>query len=139
MIRMQNENPVHGAGHDGIDTIGLARDRKGHMQEIFRIRQVVSGINKRLANGIFIGHGRQGGHFGNQTMGRNRPLFGIMNVQTVVIKRRQGPHNAAHHGHGVGVTTKTFEKIVDLLVHHGVVGDGIQKVFLFRRIWQIPV
>src|SRR3546814_8729546 len=41
MIRMKNENAVHRARQDRIDLVFLSRNRKAHMQEIFRIAQIV--------------------------------------------------------------------------------------------------
>ena len=42
MVRMKDEDLVHGAGKDRVDVIILGRHSKAHMEEILRIGQVDS-------------------------------------------------------------------------------------------------
>ena len=42
--------------------------RKHHVQKVFRIREMVLRRHKRLANRIFVTHGSNRRHFGNQAM-----------------------------------------------------------------------
>ena len=109
------------------------------MQKVFGVTQIVAGIDKGLALSMFVAHGGQGRHFCDQPMRGNHPMLRIINVQRVVIKRRQRANNAAHDCHWVGIGPKAFEETAQLLVNHGVMFDGIDKAIFVFSIRQLTV
>ncbi|MOA07975.1 hypothetical protein D3C78_1277070 [compost metagenome] len=48
----------------------------------------------------------------------------VIDVQRVVVERRQRTGNTAHHSHRVRITTEGVEQTGNLLMNHGVAGDG---------------
>ena len=127
MVGVQDEDLVHGAGQGRADLGFLARVAEHHVQEVFRITEVVARIHQRLTETVLVAHGRDGGHLRDQTERGDFPVGGVIDVQRVVIKRGQCPHHATHDGHRVRVAAEAVEQIADLLVHHGVVFDGADK------------
>ena len=69
MVSVQNKDAVQGALEHGVDHIIFTRIAKHHAQKVTRIAQFVSGVKVGLANAVFVSHGDQGGHFGNQADG----------------------------------------------------------------------
>ena len=110
-----------------------------HIKKILAIRELILRIHKGLANIIFIAPCRDGGHFGEQSIGRNFPMTRVVDIQRIVIKRRQRAHHTHHHRHRMRVTTETAVKIIDLLMQHGVIAHRAEKLFLLRGIRQIAV
>ena len=139
MVGMQQEDTIHGLGQDGADFTVFTRSIKHHMKEVFGIAQVITRVHKWLANGVFVNHGCQCGHFSDQSMGRNNAVIVVMNIERIVIKSGQGTNNATHNGHRMRVTTETVKKVAQLLMNHGVVLDCADKGFLFCSRWQLAV
>jgi len=132
VIRVQDENLVHGTGKHRVGLIGRRRHAKGHVQEIRRVAQVVAREHERLADGVLIGHGCDGRDLGNQPVCGDQPVFGRIDVGVVVVEGRQRTDYATHDRHRVGVAPEATEEIVDLVVDHGVVGDGVFELGLGR-------
>ena len=139
MIGMQDKNPVHRARHDRDELVSLARYRKHHMQEIVGISQIVARINEWLADGVFVGHGGDGRHLGDEPVGGDLALLGVGDVGAVMIERAQRSYHAHHHGHGVSVAPETTVKGKHLFIEHGVVGDDILETGLLNGVWQFAV
>jgi len=55
-------------------------------------------------------------------------LLGIGDVGAVVIEGRQRADHAAHDRHGVRVAAEAAEEAGQLLMHHGVAGDGVVEL-----------
>ena len=110
-----------------------------HMQKVFGVSQIVAGIDKGLALSMFVAHRGQGRHFRDQPVRGNHSMLRIVNVQRVVIKRRQRANNAAHDCHWVGIGPKAFEETAQLLVDHGVMLDGIDEVVFVFGIRQLTI
>ena len=49
-----------------------------HRNEVARVAEMVLRIHVRLALAVFVGHGHQRGHFGDELDGRAVPVFGVM-------------------------------------------------------------
>ena len=139
MVGMEQENFVHRPSQNRIHAVILTRGGEHHMQEITAVGQIVTGIDKRLPNRMFVGHCRQGWHLGNQPMSGDTPMGLIGDIERVVIEGRECANQTTHDGHRVSITTESFEEFHHLLMHHGVFGDEVGKLFLFPRRWQIPV
>ena len=59
-------------------------------------------------------------------------MLGIGNFQAVLIESGQCADYAHHHRHWVCITAETTEKPCELLMHHGVMHHGVDKLlFLF--------
>ena len=52
----------------------------------------------------------------------------IVGAQILVVERRQRADDTDHHRHRVRVATEAAEQILDLLMHHGVVGHALVEV-----------
>ena len=48
-----------------------------------------------------------------------------------MIERRQRAGDPAHHRHRVGIATERVEQTGDLLMNHGVAGDGSFEFVIF--------
>ena len=133
VIGVQHEDAVHGAGQHRIDRFDLCRRVEHHVQEVFRVAQLVVGVHQRLTHGILVDHGGDGRHLGDQANGRDFTVLRVVDVQRVVIEGGQGTHHATHDSHRMAVTTEAVEEVLQLLVHHGVVLDGaVEFLLLFR-------
>ena len=133
VVGVENENPVHGIGHDRIDLVSLAGHREHHVEEVLGILQIVTWIDERLADGEFVRHRRDRRHLRDQAIGRHHALVGVGDVGAVVIEGGQGPDDTTHDRHGMGVAAEPPVEEVELLMHHGVVSDVVLELFLLRR------
>ena len=86
MIGMEDEDPIHRAFNRGVEMIVLSRNAKGHAHEIGRVRQAVLRVDEGLALGIFVTHGRDGWHLGDQTDDLLLTTFQIENVLRIGIE-----------------------------------------------------
>ena len=136
---MQQKDAIHSAGNSRADFVVLTGGRKHHVQEIFRIAQIITWVDERLPLCVFVTHGGQGWHFRNQPVGSDLAVFGVIDVSRVMVERRQRTDYAAKNRHRVSVWAKPFEKTTQLLIHHGVVLDGVDKRVAFRSVWQFTV
>jgi len=57
-------------------------------------------------------------------------MLRVIDVQGVVVEGREGADYTAHDRHRVGVTTEAVEEGLQLLVNHGVVLHGADKLSL---------
>ena len=55
-------------------------------------------------------------------------MMRIVDVEAVVIERGQCAHHTAHHRHWVRVTAEAAEEVMNLLIHHRVIGDTVIKI-----------
>ena len=78
VVGMQNEDAAHGAREHGIDLVFLARHREAHMQKVGRVIELVPRIDEGLTDGIFVGHGGDGRHFGDHAHARHLALRGSL-------------------------------------------------------------
>ena len=96
-------------------------------------------VEERLTDAVFVSHGDQGGHLGDQANSSNFSVFGIVDIGAVVIESRQSANQASQHRHGVSISAKATQEKLHLLVHHGVVGDGLREFVLALSVGQLPV
>ncbi|MNS78839.1 hypothetical protein D3C72_1124700 [compost metagenome] len=136
---MEDEDPVHGLGEHRADRFDLARGVEHHVQEVFRVRQVVARVHHGLAHGVLVHHRRQGRHLGDQANRGDFAVLRVIDVQRVVVERRQGADHTAHDGHRVGVAAEAVEEGLQLLVNHGVVLHGADELGLLLGIRQFAV
>jgi len=93
-----------------VDLIFLGRDGVEHVQEVFRVAQVVARIDKRLPDRIFVSPGGDGRKLGDEAEGGDAAALRIVNVQAVVIERRQRADDTAHHRHRMRVAAEAIVK-----------------------------
>ena len=56
----------------------------------------------------------------------------VVDVQGVVVESGEGANDATHDGHRVSIAAEAVEEVLQLLVNHGVVLDGVIELgFLF--------
>src|SRR5680860_1237076 len=139
MVCMENENIVHRSRQNRVHLVIFARNRKTHLQEIGRVIEIVSRINKWLANRILVGHGGNRRQLCNHTDRRNIPLDGIVDVCRVVIKSGEGADDPHEDSHRVGIAPEPGEETVHLLVNHRVHGYTLRKILELRLRWQFTV
>ena len=111
MIRVQDHDQVHRPRQHRIDLVFLGRHGVEHVQEVLRVGQVVARIHERLADRIFVRPGGDRRHLGDQPERADAAAFRIVDVQAVVIERRQRADHAAHHRHRMRVAA---EAVVEL-------------------------
>ncbi|MNM86200.1 hypothetical protein D3C81_983450 [compost metagenome] len=139
MVGMQDEDAIHGLGQHRADRFDLGRGVEHHVQEVFRVIQVVTRVHHGLAHGVLVGHRRDGRHLGDQAHRRNFAVLRVIDVQGVVVERGEGADHTAHDRHGVGVATEAVEEALQLLVNHGVVLDGADELGLLFCVRQLAV
>ena len=66
-------------------------------------------------------------------------LARIVDVGGVVIEGRQRPDHAAHHRHRMGVAAEAAEEGRQLLMHHGVMVDGVFEFLHLALVRQFAV
>ncbi|NRP51517.1 hypothetical protein XMM354_003316 [Aliiroseovarius sp. xm-m-354] len=131
MIRVEGKDPVHGAAKDRVHLMIFGGHGKAHAQEVRRIVQIIARIDEGLADGVFIGHRRNGRHFGDQADRSDLALVFVIDVGAVVIEGRHRTDHAYHDSHRMRITTETAEEVHHLFVQHGVVGH--QALEFFQR------
>ena len=136
---MQCEDAVYGALEHGVDHVIFAGHAEHHAQEIARIAQVVLWVHEGLAYTVFVGHGHQGRHLGDQADRCDVSVLWVVDVGAVVVEGRQSTNQTGQDGHRVGVTTKTAQKELHLLVDHGVLVHQLVKVFALLTDGQFTV
>ncbi len=139
MVGMQDEDAPHGARQHGIDLVFLARHREAHMQEVGRVLELVPRINERLPDRIFVGHRGDGRHLGDHAHARHLALFGILDVDRVVIEGGERADHAHHDRHGMRVTPEAGVEPGHLLMHHGVHGDAMGEILVLRFRRQLAI
>ncbi len=130
MVRVQDEDAVHGARQHRVHGVGLARHREHHVQEVLRVVQVVLREHEGLTDRVLVGHGGDGRHLRDQAMRGDEALLRVGDVGAVVIEGGERAHHAAHHRHGMRVAPETAEEGRELLMHHGVHGDVALELLL---------
>ena len=128
MVGVQHEDAVQRAFEHRIDLVFLAWRTKHHAQEVAGIRQLIARVHVGLALAVFVGHGHQRRHFGNQSDGRNLAVLRVVDVGAVMVEGRQRAHQACQHSHGVRIAAKTAQEELQLFVDHGVVQYQLVKV-----------
>ncbi len=139
MVGVQDEDPVHGLRQHRVHMIVLGRDREAHAQEVLSVTQLVAREYERLAHRVLEGAGRDGRHLGDHAVSADLALLQVVDVGAVVVEGRQGAHGADHDRHRVGVAAEALEEAVELLMHHGVVRDGVGELFQFLGVRQFAV
>jgi len=80
-----------------------------------------------------------GRHLGDQADGRDLALLGVVDVERVVVERRQRADRAHQHRHRVRVAAEAAEEELHLLVDHGVLGHGFNEFGLLHGVRQVAV
>ena len=139
MVGVEDEDAVHRAFDDGVDLVFLAGGAEHHVQEVARVAEAVLRVHVGLALAVFVGHGHEGGHFGDELDGGAGAVFGVMNVGVLVIEGRHGADQAREHGHGVGVAPEAAQEELHLLMHHGVLEHQAVKFVALLVVGQLAV
>ena len=88
---------------------------------------------------MLVAHGRQGRHLGDDAARHQHAMLRIGNVQRVVVKGREGADDADEHGHWMRGAREAVEKLVDLLIHHGVVANIVLELEFLAGVGQFAV
>jgi len=122
MVGMQNEQQIQRFHGHRICRVGLARNRKKHVEHIGAIRQVVAWIDKRLTQRVFVGRSCDGRQFGNDAMGKNLPVVRIVDIRGVVVESGHRGDHRRDHRHGMCVVMEAPKKSKQAFVDHRVPG-----------------
>ena len=139
MVGVQGEDAINRAFQHQADFVFFARRRKHHVQEVAGIGEVVARVHVGLAYRVLVGHGYQSRHFGDQANRRNFAVLRVVDVRAVVVKGRQGAHQASHDRHRMCVTAKATQEKLHLLVDHCVHRNQPAELCLASRIGQLPI
>ena len=132
VIGVQQEQGVHGLGQDRADIGFFAGCAKHHVQEVFCEAHAILRVHERLSHAVLEAHRRQCRHFGDDTVGGQQAMLGVIDVQVLMVEGRQAANHSTEHGHGVSVAREAAEELVDRFVYHGVVTN---RVFKFTGIF----
>jgi len=125
VIGVQDEQQIQRLGRHRIELQRLGRHFEHHVQEAIDIVEIVARVTPRPADRMAVTRGRDGRHLGQQSDRRHPPLLGIVQIQVVVIERRQRTEHAAQHRHRMGIMTEALQEALERLVHHRVMGNGV--------------
>ncbi len=139
VVGVQDQDAVQCAHQHVVDLVFLARVGEHHAHEVGAVGQFVQRIGERLADRIFIGHGDQGRHLGDQAHGRNFAMARIVDVERIMVERGQRADSADQNRHRVRIAAETTEEELHLLVHHGVQRDGVVELVLLLLVRQFAV
>ncbi len=132
MVSVQDQNTIHGAFQNRVHFILFTRRGEHHAQEVTGVGEVVAWINKRLSDGVFVTHRSHGWHFGQQTECSDIAMTLIIYIQRVMVERSQRTGDPTHDRHRMGITTERMEQTGNLLMNHGVAGNGgFELIVLF--------
>ena len=106
MVGVQDEDAVERARQDRIDLVVLARHREAHAQEIAGVVEVVLRIDERLADRIFVRHRGERRQLGDHADRGDLALHRIVDVDGVVIERRERADAGHHHRHRMRVAAE---------------------------------
>ena len=128
MVSMQDHDAIECAGEHRVHHVGLARYSKAHLQEVGRVIEVVARIDERLPDKILVGHRGDRRHLRNHAVAGDHTVARVVDVGGVVIEGRERAHHAAHYCHRMGVAAEPGVEPRHLLMHHGMVRDGVAKL-----------
>ena len=139
VVGVQGKDTVHSTFYRRADFVIFSRNREHHVQEVSRVAQIVTRINKWLTNVVFVTHRYQGRHLCDQTVCTTYTHVKIRNVQVAVVERGHRTNSTVQHRHRVSVITETMEEHMNLLMYHSVALDSVFEFFVFFFIRCITV
>ena len=128
VIGVQDEQHVEGAFELRVRLVLHLGHLEQHVQEVAGEAEVVVGIDVGPADAVAIGEGGDGRRFRDQPVDLLAPRFGIEDLLAVRIEGRHRADGADEHAHRVRVVGEPLHELLDVLVHHGVHGDGVDPV-----------
>jgi hypothetical protein len=81
MVGVDDQQQVQCFDEIGIGDVRFRWDRKHHLQEVLAVRQVVLGINKRLADRLLVGVGGNGGELRQESHHRFFDLSVVVRIE----------------------------------------------------------
>mgnify|MGYP007080476079 CR=1 FL=1 len=90
------------------------------MQEILGEAKIILRVDEGLTDGVFIGHGGEGWHFGYHAVAGELAVLGVVHVQRIMIERGKRSGCAQQYGHGVAGAGKAAIQKMQLFMRHGV-------------------
>ncbi len=112
----------------------LARHLEHHVQEARHVLEIVARIADRPADRIAIRRGGHRRHLRDQADRGEAALLGIVDVERVVIERRQRSDRRAQHRHRMRVVVEAVQEVLERLMHHRVMRDFVvERRELVRR------
>ncbi len=133
MICVQDQDAVNSAGQHRVNLVILCRHAEHQLEQVFRVGEVVTGLNEWLTQRVFKGVGADGRHLRDQPVGGGHALQWIVDVGAVVVERRQRANHPNHDGHRVGAAHEPALEPYQLFVQHGVAGNVAVELLLFFR------
>ena len=124
MIRMQNKQQIEHLGGNFINLEIFGRHREKHVQQIFRVIQVVARIRERLSERVLVGRGGDRRDLGNHPVCKDVPVTRIVDVRRVVVERRHRAHDPRNHCHRMRIVMKPVEQSQHRFVDHRMRSNG---------------
>ena len=138
MVGVEDEQQVERLGHR-IQFQRLARHLEHHVQEAGDVFEVVARVADRPADRGAVGRRGDRRHLGEQADRGEATLLGIVDVEGVVVERRQRGDRGGQDGHRVGVVVEAAEEVLLRLVHHRVMRDLVLEIRELRLVGQLAV
>lgn len=132
MVSVQDQNTVYSTFQNRINFIRFVRRGEYYIQEVIGVGEIVARVNKWLINGIFVIYRGYGRYFRQQAERGNFTVTRIVNIQRVVIERRQRVGNIIYDCYWMRVATESMEQTGNLFVDYGMTGyRSFKFVILF--------
>ncbi len=80
MVGVQDEDAIHCLGQHRADRFDLARSVEHHVQEVFRVAQIVARIHQRLTDRVLVDHCSNGRHLRDQAHRGNLAMVRVVDV-----------------------------------------------------------
>ena len=136
MIGMKYQDSIQRLHQHRIRFELFTRRCQHHPHKVLDVIQLVFWIHERHACTVFVAHGDNRRHFGDESDGAYIPILFGMDVHRIMVKRGQCANHAYHNRHRVGITPEAPKKIIDLVMHHSMHGDAMFKFYQFAIIRQ---
>ena len=134
VVGVQDEQQIERLGGDRIQLQRLARHFEHHVQEARHVFEIVARIADRPADRIAIRGRGDRRHLRDQADRGEPALLRIVDVERVVIERRQRSDRRAQDRHRMRVVMEAVQKVLERLVHHRVMRDFVlERGELVRR------
>jgi len=139
VVGVEDEQCIEDAHRFGMDLIRLHRRIEHHVEEVRAIRQVMPGVDHRVADRFLVGERRHGANDGDEPRGGDVDIVGHRLEVDVGVERRERVDHRREDVHRVCALGKMVEEMTHILMQHRVDVEKFRKVlaFLFGREFSV--
>jgi len=123
MVGVEDEEYVQSARQHGIGDVLGFHHLPQHVHEVFRIGQVVVGINVGESEAMTVAVGRDGWNLADQAQNLMASNGWVVNLACLRLNCGKRGYRADEHSHRVRVVAEALQELLGSFVQHGVVSD----------------